>query len=218
MDLVKKGVSAAALLMCFWLVAAGCTLSGGIDDMEGLREDGGRLAFVPTAGEAAARAYAWIGTLSGSPDETGGLLLTRWATGESGEVTITVRPFDDVEGTVTEQQLAALKEQLFAQADGVFPLEIEVLACCEQAPDVRGVVTAVDAEHGVIDVVENPTEGDVAVRVVLTADALLVGGESGEELDLADVVGGQEVAAWLSGQEVARADQISVRKLVVSGL
>lgn len=220
MGLAKRWMAAVALLVIVGLVAAGCAWIGDPDiDAEGLRKEAGRSAFVPTAGEASARAYARIGSLSGSLGESNGLLPIRWATGASGGVTITVRPFGDVERAVTNEQLEALRETIFAQAGGMFPLEIDVLACCGQAPDVRGIVSAVDPETGAIEVAGTAFgDADAVVWVVPTADALIVGGETGRVLDWTDIGIGRNVEAWWSGQAAGSADRMSVRKLVAGGL
>lgn len=136
------------------------------------------------------------------------------------EMMMTIRSVKDVEKKITEEEVARIRESLFAYAGETFPLKLEVRDCCQSSGDVTGKIKKIE-NNRVLIVDETKKNGNtddpIAVWVKLTEDGIVMKKGGKEKLSFDKLAVGQQVNAWSTGMMLqSYPGQTSVVKIEIA--
>jgi hypothetical protein len=136
-------------------------------------------------------------------------------------VMIQIRALGDVEKTLSEAELEAVKKTLFEFAGSEFPLKLSTWTCCTEEPDITGKITSFDNnENRILIINEQKKNGNSdnpeAIWVSLQADGSLVVDGSKVSSGLEKSMIGKWVKVWSNGLMLqSYPSQTSAVKVVV---
>jgi hypothetical protein len=136
-------------------------------------------------------------------------------------ILIQIRALDDVEKTLSETELEAVKKTLFEIAGSEFPLKLSARACCTEEAGITGKITSFDEkENRILIINERKKNGNSddpeATWVSLQEDGILIVDGSKVSSGLEKSMIGKWAKAWSNGLMLqSYPGQTSAVKIVV---
>lgn len=123
--------------------------------------------------------------------------------GSGGDhILVMIRRAGDFDKPLTEAEINAFKQSMYAIAGKEFPLKLDVGACCDRDAGISGKITKI--EDGRILVLDDhkkngDTEDPYAAWIKLTDDGKIVRSGGGEAVSFETLAVGMKVKAWFTG-------------------
>ncbi|WP_284642276.1 hypothetical protein [Paenibacillus silviterrae] len=136
-------------------------------------------------------------------------------------IMVHIRRIGDIEGNVSEEELALINKTLFDIAGKEFPLKLSVMKCCKGEPQVTGTIKMFDQEHRRILVVNEQkkngnTDDPEASWVALQPDGKLIVAGIPIQTGFSKELIGKEAKVWTTGLKLSSyPGQTSALKVVV---
>ncbi|RAV16105.1 DUF3221 domain-containing protein [Paenibacillus contaminans] len=123
--------------------------------------------------------------------------------GSGGDhILVMIRRAGDFEKPLTEAEIGAFKQSLYAIADKEFPLKLDVGACCDREAGIAGKIKKI--EDGRVLVLDDHkkngnTDDPYAAWIKLTDDGKIVRSDGSGDVPFEALAEGIKVKAWFTG-------------------